>query len=140
MDPLDRADALLSRAQARGSYVVTPQSAISPMDAANTQQIPRSVVRGADASAVDPDATTVLAREQIRENDDSHHHLSEPSPTTTLPAARGARYGSENQPDGPPRTGREGSVEVEDLTGCYPPPSRPRSRVFPTGWTVSLGA
>lgn len=120
MDPLDRADALLSRAQARGSYVVTPQSAISPMDAANTQQIPRSVVRGADASAVDPDATTVLTREQIRENDDSHHHLSEPSPTATLPGARGARYGSENQLDGPPRAGREGSVEVEELDGLVP--------------------
>ena len=53
MDPRDRADALLARARARGAFVVTPDDATSPMDASNTQQIPRSVVdridRGEDA-------------------------------------------------------------------------------------------
>lgn len=44
MDPRERADALLARARARGAFVVTPEDAKSPMDAANTQQIPRSVV------------------------------------------------------------------------------------------------
>lgn len=116
MDPLDRADALLSRAQARGSYVVTPQSAISPMDAANTQQIPRSVVRGVDARAVDPDATTVLTAEEIRNNDDRRHHLAEPSPTTTLPRTPGQdEYGPR-----PDERSRGASVEVEELDGLLP--------------------
>ena len=44
MDPRDRADAALARARARGAFVVTPDDAVSPMDAKNTQQIPRIVV------------------------------------------------------------------------------------------------
>ena len=48
MDPRERADALLARARARGAFVVTPDDAISPMDASNTQQIPRSVVARID--------------------------------------------------------------------------------------------
>lgn len=88
MDPLDRADALLHRAQARGAYVVTPESAISPMDASNTQQIPREVVRGADARIVDPDATTIVTDDEIREQDE--HHLAEAAPTTTLEPRKSA--------------------------------------------------
>jgi hypothetical protein len=48
MDPRDRADAILARARARGAFVVTPESAVSPMDAASTLQIPRAVVAAAD--------------------------------------------------------------------------------------------
>ena len=48
MDPRDRADAMLARARARRAYVVTPEDAVSPMDAANTQQIPKAVVAAAD--------------------------------------------------------------------------------------------
>ncbi|HEX7661629.1 MAG TPA: hypothetical protein VF444_19320 [Pseudonocardiaceae bacterium] len=48
MDPLDRADAALARARARGSFVVTPDDAISPMDAASTLQIPRAMVNALD--------------------------------------------------------------------------------------------
>ncbi|MGH3438575.1 MAG: hypothetical protein ACRDRN_19155 [Sciscionella sp.] len=48
MDPRDRADAMLARARARRGYIVTPEDAVSPMDAANTLQIPRSVVAAAD--------------------------------------------------------------------------------------------
>jgi ABC-type sugar transport system substrate-binding protein len=48
MDPRERADAILARARARGAFVVTPESAVSPMDAANTLQIPRAVVAAAD--------------------------------------------------------------------------------------------
>lgn len=68
MDPRDRADALLARARARHGYVVTPEDAVSPMDAANTQQIPRAVVGAAD-------------------------HLSEAETTASIPApmARGER-------------------------------------------------
>lgn len=82
MDPRERADALLSRARARGSFVVTPDNAVSPMDASSTLQIQRAVVR-----AVDPDATTVVTAEEIRENDaTAQHHLAERAPTSEIPA------------------------------------------------------
>lgn len=48
MDPRDRADAMLARARARRAYVVTPEDAVSPMDAANTLQIPQAVVAAVD--------------------------------------------------------------------------------------------
>jgi hypothetical protein len=58
MDPRDRADAILARARARGAFVVTPESAVSPMDATSTLQIPRAVVAAADER--DPEATMVV--------------------------------------------------------------------------------
>lgn len=58
MDPRERADAALARARARGAFVVTPDDAVSPMDAANTVQIPRSVVNAADGN--NPDSTMVI--------------------------------------------------------------------------------
>ncbi|WP_326946270.1 MULTISPECIES: hypothetical protein [unclassified Amycolatopsis] len=83
MDPRDRADALLARAQARGVFVVTPDSAISPMDASNTQQIPRAAIDGLDRSQ-DPDTTTQLPASLIEEND---HPLAGKSPTRRLEAS-----------------------------------------------------
>lgn len=56
MDPRERADAALARARARGAFVVTPDDAVSPMDAASTLQIPRAVVHAAEQS----DSTMVL--------------------------------------------------------------------------------
>jgi hypothetical protein len=61
MDPRERADAALARARARGAFVVTPDDAISPMDAASTLQIPRSVIAAADSA----DNTMVIARDEI---------------------------------------------------------------------------
>ncbi|MEV6623095.1 hypothetical protein AB0M83_42130 [Amycolatopsis sp. NPDC051106] len=87
MDPRDRADALLARAQARGVFVVTPDSAISPMDASNTQQIPRAAIDGLDRSQ-DPDTTTQLPASLIEEND---HPLAGASPTRRLEASGGSR-------------------------------------------------
>ena len=52
MDPRERAEAILARARARGAYVVTPDSATSPMDASATVQIPRRVVRAADDAEI----------------------------------------------------------------------------------------
>ncbi|MGH3622603.1 MAG: hypothetical protein ACRDQ5_12555, partial [Sciscionella sp.] len=49
MDPRERADAMLARARARRGYIVTPEDATSPMDAMNTQQIPRSVIDAVDS-------------------------------------------------------------------------------------------
>lgn len=63
MDPRDRADAILARARARGAFVVTPESAVSPMDAASTLQIPRAIVTAADAR--DPEATMVVPATEL---------------------------------------------------------------------------
>jgi hypothetical protein len=87
MDPRDRADALLARAQARGVFVVTPDSATSPMDSSNTQQIPRAQIDGLDRSS-DPDTTTQLPASLIEEND---HPLAGSSPTRRLEARGGRR-------------------------------------------------
>ncbi|MEQ0563810.1 hypothetical protein ABJI51_32430 [Amycolatopsis sp. NEAU-NG30] len=80
MDPRDRADALLARAQARGAFVVTPDRATSPMDSSNTQQIPRAQIEGLDRSQ-DPDTTTQLPASLIEEND---HPLAGSAPTRRL--------------------------------------------------------
>lgn len=63
MDPRERADAILARARARGAFVVTPESAVSPMDAASTLQIPRAVVRAADEQ--DPEQTMVVPAAEL---------------------------------------------------------------------------
>ncbi|PXY32397.1 hypothetical protein [Prauserella muralis] len=104
MDPRDRADAVLSRAQARNG-VVTPDNMVSPMDAANTQQIPRSVVRRIDGED-DPDTTTQLPSSLIESNDS---HLAEVPPTTRL--------------DPPPAPGPgdgEPDVEETEISGLVP--------------------
>lgn len=83
MDPRDRADAQLSRARARGAYVVTSDNATSPMDSSNTQQIPRSVVSEIDRSD-DPDTTTVLPSEMI----EAASHLANEESTSRLENGR----------------------------------------------------
>ncbi|WP_410607754.1 hypothetical protein [Amycolatopsis sp. lyj-109] len=87
MDPRDRADALLARAQARGVFVVTPDSATSPMDSSNTQQIPRAQIDGLDRSK-DPDTTTQLPASLIEEND---HPLAGSAPTRRMEVQGGRR-------------------------------------------------
>jgi hypothetical protein len=87
MDPRDRADALLARAQARGVFVVTPDSATSPMDSSNTQQIPRAQIDGLDRSR-DPDTTTQLPASLIEEND---HPLAGSAPTRRMEVQNGRR-------------------------------------------------
>lgn len=88
MDPRERADALLARARARSPFVVTPEDATSPMDAANTQQIPRAVVNRIDRDE-DPDSTAVVPASVI---DSVQGKLPqfEPKPDTRvdLPAVR----------------------------------------------------
>ncbi|MPY97491.1 MAG: hypothetical protein GEU97_05730 [Actinophytocola sp.] len=106
MDPLDRADALLSRAQARGTFVVTPNSAVSPMDASSTVQIPRTMVTSADED-IDPDATTVLSDEQIRENDEQRR-----------PAARGTGHHHGTLEEQAQREADE--MQTEEITGLIP--------------------
>ncbi|GAA5128208.1 hypothetical protein [Haloechinothrix salitolerans] len=117
MDPLDRADALLSRAQARGRFVVTPNSAVSPMDAASTLQIPRTMVTGADED-IDPDATTVLSDEQIRENDERGQPHAERDKAQRLPRARGAGHHHGTLEEQAQREADQ--VETEEITGLLP--------------------
>jgi hypothetical protein len=90
MDPRDRADAILARARARGAYVVTPDSAISPMDAAATLQIPQAVMSAIDAQ--DPDVTMVFPvsapeddRPAIAQEAATQSLASPPRPTDRLP-------------------------------------------------------
>ncbi|WP_206795655.1 hypothetical protein [Amycolatopsis sp. MtRt-6] len=94
MDPRDRADALLARAQARGVFVVTPDSATSPMDSANTQQIPRAQIDGLDRSR-DPDTTTQLPASLIEEND---HPLAGSAPTRRMEVQGGGRRPQQTTP------------------------------------------
>jgi hypothetical protein len=61
MDPRERADAALARARARSAYVVTPDDAISPMDATSTVQIPRAMITAADQ----PESTLVIPNDVI---------------------------------------------------------------------------
>lgn len=77
MDPRERADAALARARARGAFVVTPEDAISPMDAAATLQIPRVVVSSLDKRDNDPEATMVV-----------QHPLAQSQPTQSQPSPR----------------------------------------------------
>lgn len=46
MDPRLRADEALAQARTRGAFVVTPDNATSPMDAAETVRLPRAVLAG----------------------------------------------------------------------------------------------
>lgn len=63
MDPRSRADEALARSSARGAFVVTPDNAISPMDAASTVRIPREVVSGL-SNGEDPNSTITLHRRE----------------------------------------------------------------------------
>ncbi|MFD6794870.1 MULTISPECIES: hypothetical protein [Prauserella salsuginis group] len=91
MDPRDRADAVLARAQRR-SGVVTPDNMQSPMDSSDTQVIPSSVVRS--AAEQDPDATAKVPASVIERNDESH--LSRPSPTVPLNQREAAAAAAES--------------------------------------------
>lgn len=75
MDPRERADAILARARARGAFVVTPESAVSPMDAASTLQIPRAVVKAADERDEDAEATMVVPGSRVRRRQDHDDEL-----------------------------------------------------------------
>ncbi|RCW39196.1 hypothetical protein DFQ14_11732 [Halopolyspora algeriensis] len=85
MDPRNRADDTLAHARARGAFVVTPDSATSPMDASSTVRIPRELIDEADR---DPDSTVVLP----------HSSPQEPSPQTGSPSAEppGTEWPSED--------------------------------------------
>ncbi|MBE9376372.1 hypothetical protein IQ251_18125 [Saccharopolyspora sp. HNM0983] len=59
MDPRHRADEALARARARGAFVVTPDNATSPMDAASTVRIPREMIAGSEETTPPTDTFPV---------------------------------------------------------------------------------
>ena len=73
MDPRDRADAMLARARARGRNIVTPDNMTSPMDASDTQQIPRTLVNAVDPRRVDPDSTMIIPPGQMGQQQQRPH-------------------------------------------------------------------
>jgi hypothetical protein len=91
MDPRERADAALARARARGAFVVTPDDAVSPMDAANTVQIPRAVVNAADGHD-QPDSTMVIPAVGRRQQGypPARGHQTGPHKPVPYPGSRGA--------------------------------------------------
>jgi hypothetical protein len=92
MDPRDRADAMLARARARGRNIVTPDNMTSPMDATDTQQIPRSLVNAVDPRC-DPDSTMILSPHQMGQQSahrppqhvPGQHLPTQPTPTQPMP-------------------------------------------------------
>ncbi|MFD5824927.1 hypothetical protein [Lentzea sp. NPDC060358] len=88
MDPRDRADAMLARARARGRNIVTPDNMTSPMDASDTQQIPRTLVNAMDPRR-DPDSTMILSQAQMGRQSNQRppqQRPGQPAPTTPMPA------------------------------------------------------
>jgi hypothetical protein len=131
MDPRERADAALARARARGAYVVTPDDAVSPMDAANTVQIPRSVVSAADANLDEPDSTMVISAGMAR----GQHQPQQPYPGQQqgYPQQHGHQQTNRQQQPGH-QTGPHQPVPYpgnhnqqhsgQQQSGHYPPPGR----------------
>ena len=107
MDPRERAEAILARARARGAYVVTPDSAISPMDALATVQIPRRVVREAD----DPERTSVFAVA------DELPAIAQEATTQSL--------ASPPRPGGQPSVPRQSVPQAEEVSGILPTTTQP---------------
>lgn len=61
MDPRDRADAVLARAEARRDGVVTPINQTSPMDASSTCRLRISVVQEAEQDGEDSETQSIPA-------------------------------------------------------------------------------
>jgi hypothetical protein len=91
MDPRDRADAMLARARARGRNIVTPDNMTSPMDATDTQQIPRTLVNAMDPRQ-DPDSTMILQPHQMGQQSGPRpprHVPGQQRPTQPMPMQAG---------------------------------------------------
>jgi hypothetical protein len=126
MDPLDRADAALARARARGAFVVTPEDAVSPMDAANTLQIPRTVVAEIDREQGDLGDTMVVPQSPLQSQ-----------PTQQQPHPKARRAHQQPQPAGRPQQGphqppapqQSAPPQRPPAPGPDSPPQRPQVEV-----------
>jgi hypothetical protein len=120
MDPRERADAALARARARGVYVVTPDDAVSPMDASNTVQIPRSVVSAADSHLDEPDSTMVISAGMARGQ--------QPQPQGYPPHGQQQRDNGHPHPHQQQHNGRQQGHPVGHQTGPHQPVPYPGNR------------
>ncbi|SFT49325.1 hypothetical protein SAMN04487904_102500 [Actinopolyspora lacussalsi subsp. righensis] len=111
MDPRNRADETLARARARGAFVVTPDSATSPMDAAQTVRIPRDSVR--DVERDDPSSTQLIP--------DSTGQSSQREQRSNQQEQQNPRREQPNQWDRGPRQGEQESTR-------QPEPQRPEQQ------------
>jgi hypothetical protein len=121
MDPRERADAALARARARGAYVVTPEDAISPMDASATIQIPRVVVAGLDERQADPEATMVVQHPLAQ----SQPTQSQPSPRPPFPQQQGHGY-AQAPPQPRQRDAEPEQQQPEGMVPTVKQPPKPR--------------
>jgi hypothetical protein len=124
MDPRERADATLARARARGAFVVTPESAISPMDATSTLQIPRSLVAAVDNG--DPEATMVVPANMMNTVRDEAPAITQEASTQMLasPSPRRAPEVPRTEPLSwaPPPAPPPEPEHVEGLVPTVKPP------------------
>lgn len=134
MDPRDRADAALARARARGAFVVTPDDAVSPMDAKNTQQIPRAVVNALDTSRQDSDTTMVISAGAARGHAAQQQPPEQPiSPalleeTRTQPVQLPQQQNYRPEPQQPPAPEQPPAPRALDgLVPTVQQPANPRS-------------
>lgn len=118
MDPLDRADAALARARARGAFVVTPEDAVSPMDAANTLQIPRTVVAAIDREEGDL-RDTMIVSQTPPQSQPPHRQPTQPQPMRPHPP----------QAAGHPQPQQQSPQQRPHAMGPDSPPQRPRVEV-----------
>jgi hypothetical protein len=124
MDPRERADALLARARARGTFVVTPDSATSPMDAASTLQIPRTVVSAIDRS--DPESTLSLP---VVRPEEELPAIAQEAATQSLASPPPRRAPEMRRPDSPPMNWAppvSPAPEPEPVEGLVPTVKQPR--------------
>ena len=114
MDPLDRADAALARARARGAFVVTPEDAVSPMDAASTLQIPRTVVAEIDRAEGDLGDTMVVSQSQPTQQQ-PHPKARRPQPPQP------AGHQQQSPPQQEPQHHQQGHQVTEQFEQPQPP-------------------
>ena len=124
MDPRYRADETLARARARGAFVVTPDNATSPMDAAQTQRIPREVVSGDD-----PDPTLQLRGQETEGSaawptedyqQQRNDHYGRPADQDT------SQQATAQQPTSRQRTSQQHPSQQHPASGGQEPPQAPQ--------------
>ena len=123
MDPRERADATLARARARGAFVVTPESAVSPMDATSTLQIPRAMVTAIDERANDPEATLVVpaatAHGRPPRQPDNVPAIAQEALTDMVSSPRAVRTRQQRMEDA---LARQAAARAQQAEAAGPPP------------------
>jgi len=129
MDPRDRADAMLARARARHAFIVTPEDAVSPMDAANTLQIPRAVVDAADTCGGEESTSSMPAPRPRGGRAPAGAPMPAASPSQEGQPVRPASGPATSEPPGPPG--------LSALLG--EPPTQPLAVEAPSGPATQQG-